>query len=146
MSSCCSSNSDNVTYAKKHTCPEDKKEYGLVSVTTIKQHIKAPWSWKPKDQGYYFCSDPGCSVVYFAQDNLIIEQSSLRTEVGLKQQSKNALVCYCYGVSKLQAESDATIRPFVVNETKQKNCACETRNPSGKCCLKDFPVSIKPSN
>jgi len=28
-----------------------------------------------------------------------------------------------------------------VAKTKQKSCACEIRNPSGKCCLADFPKS-----
>ena len=27
---------------------------------------------------------------------------------------------------------------FVKRETKSKSCACETRNPSGRCCLSDF--------
>ena len=31
------------------------------------------------------------------------------------------------------------IKDFVIKSTKEKTCACTTRNPSGKCCLKDFP-------
>lgn len=111
----------------------------MVSPKTIKHHIKEPWSWNEKHQGYYFCSDPDCSVVYFGQDDSVIEKKLVRTEIGVKENSENALVCYCFGVTKAQATISALARQFVLEETKQKECACETRNPSGKCCLSDFP-------
>ena len=110
------------------------KEYYQVSSKTIKHHLKSPWMWKEKAQGYYFCSDPDCDVVYFGQD-----KSELRTQVGLKEPSENGLVCYCYGVTKKDAVNAPHIRQFVVQETKNKGCACESKNPSGKCCLASFP-------
>ena len=139
MSDCCSTSCTTDVFPKKHICPVNGKEYGLVSSNTIKHHVKAPWAWSEKNQGYYFCSDPNCRVVYFGQDDSIIEKEAVRTEVGVKERSENALVCYCYGISKLDAQTNPRIREFVVEETKQKRCACESRNPSGKCCLKDFP-------
>jgi hypothetical protein len=139
MSECCSTIPKQSLFPKKYACPVNGKEYHLVSSQTIKHHIKAPWSWNQKDQGYYFCSDPNCSVVYFGQDNSVIEKSSVRTEVGLKEKSENALICYCYGVTKKEAKSNPATRQFVIEETKQKQCACQTKNPSGKCCLVDFP-------
>jgi hypothetical protein len=27
----------------------------------------------------------------------------------------------------------------VIEQTRLHNCACDVRNPSGRCCLKDFP-------
>lgn len=139
MSDCCSTTCGSKSFPKRHVCPANGKEYGRVSSTTIKHHINAPWSWAEKDQSYYFCSDPDCLVVYFGQDNSVIEKSQVRTEVGAKEKSKNALVCYCYGVTKLEAESNPLARQLVIEETKQKQCACEARNPSGKCCLAGFP-------
>jgi hypothetical protein len=139
MSDCCSTSCNKESFPKKHTCPANGKEYGQVSTTTIKHHIKAPWSWQEKSQGYYFCSDPDCSVVYFGQDNSLIEKGSVRTEVGVKEKSEDTLVCYCFGVTKAEAKMNSFTRQFVIGETRQKQCACETRNPSGKCCLSDFP-------
>lgn len=139
MSDCCPTSANQGSFPRKHTCPANGKEYGLVSASTIKHHIKAPWSWTAKDQGYYFCSDPDCSVVYFGQDNSVIETDSVRTTIGVKEKSDKALVCYCYGVTKADAKNNPLIRQFVMQETKQKLCACETRNPSGKCCLSAFP-------
>lgn len=138
MSDCCSTRPTGC-FPKRHTCPANGKAYALVPSSTIKHHIKAPWSWNEKNQGYYFCSDPDCEVVYFGQDDSVIEKSSLRSEVGTKETSENALVCYCYGVTRSEAKNNPYIRHFIVEETKQKNCACESKNPSGKCCLADFP-------
>lgn len=139
MSDCCSTSCTTGEFPKKSVCPVNGREYGQVSAITIKHHIKAPWAWQEKSQGYYYCSDPNCEVVYFGQDGSMIEKDAVRTEVGAKADSENALVCYCYGVSKAEAHADPSIREFVIEETKQQRCACEFRNPSGNCCLADFP-------
>lgn len=106
---------------------------------SIKHHIKALWDWDDRDQGYYFCSDPDCEVVYFGQDNSVFNKSDVRTIVGLKEKSGNALICYCYGITKEEAENNTLAQSFVIQETKQKSCACTTKNPAGKCCLANFP-------
>ena len=146
MSDCCStsissSNSETNTEIKnpkKHSCPVNGKQYSEVSPTTILHHLNEPWNWTAKQQGYYFCTDPDCDVVYFGEDDSLILKSELRTKVGLKELNDEALVCYCFGVTKSQA-TDERIKDFVIKSTKEKTCACTTRNPSGKCCLKDFP-------
>jgi len=110
-----------------------------VSIVTIAHHIKEPWNWKNKEQGYYFCDDPECDVVYFGQDNSIIQKQQLRTPVGIKQKSEESLICYCFGVNRHEASTNIKAKTFVIKNTKNHTCACEIRNPSGKCCLKDFP-------
>ncbi|WP_169780644.1 hypothetical protein [Vibrio hepatarius] len=47
--------------------------------------------WKSNNQGYYFCSDPNCSVVYFGQDGSVIKSDALR----IKSQSDDDFVCCC---------------------------------------------------
>jgi hypothetical protein len=138
MSECRSTSCGTTSFPKKYTCPVNGKDYGQVSATTIKHHIKAPWAWVANSQGYYFCSDPNCEVVYFGQDNSVVEKTEVRAEVGVKEKSRNALICYCYGVTKEDAETNPHIRNFVIEETEQQQCACEAKNPSGKCCLVDF--------
>ena len=139
MSDCCSKPNSTDSFPKKHVCPGDGKLYSSVSPATIKHHIKSPWIWQPNKQGYYFCSAPDCPVVYFGQDNSVIESDSLRTEVGVKSSSDDALICYCYGITKADANNTPHIRQFVIEEKKTGSCACKARNPSGKCCLADFP-------
>ena len=139
MSECCSSSSNSSHPPKKHRCPVNGKEYFEVSSTTIVHHIKEPWKWENKKQGYYFCDDPECDVVYFGQDDSIIEKENLRTIVGIKQNAKESPVCYCFGVNRQEAAANLAAKAFVIKNTKNHTCACEIRNPSGKCCLKDFP-------
>ena len=137
MTNCCSSSGNSLMYSKKYECPVDGKLYKSVSPATILHHINEPWNWQSKQQGYYFCDDPDCEVVYFGEDDSVINKSSLRTEVGIKESSASALICYCFGISKAESSSPE-IKDFVIANTKNKTCACETLNPSGRCCLKDF--------
>ena len=139
MNKCSPDSCSTGPLAKRHRCPVNGKEYALVSMTTIKYHIKEPWNWSPKKQGFYFCNDPACNVVYFGQDDSIIEKSSLRTAVGLKENSQYSLVCYCFGVTVSEAKINPDAKAFVLQETSNSRCACETLNPSGRCCLSDFP-------
>jgi len=136
MSNCCSKNSPA---SQRHTCPENSQEYGKVPYKTILHHVKAPWNLALKEQAYYFCSDPGCDVVYFGSDDSTIHKEQLRTRVGIKERSNDALICYCFGVSKAVALADEKVKAFVIEQTRRSLCSCTTRNPSGKCCLKNFP-------
>jgi len=139
MSDCCSSSKSENQAPKKYTCPVNGKKYSQVSFATVAHHIQEPWNLKNTEQAYYFCEDPECNVVYFGQDNSIIEQDALRTIVGIKQKSNESLVCYCFGVNRQEAASNPEAKAFVIENTKNHTCVCEVRNPSGKCCLKDFP-------
>lgn len=141
MSDCCSKSCTTGVLRNEHICPVNGKQYYEVSVKTVMHHIKEPWQWEQKSPRYYFCDDPECDVVYFGQDDSIIEKSALRTAVGIKQKSDHALVCYCFGVTMHQAVTRPEARAFVIEKTKGHVCECEARNPSGKCCLKDFPKS-----
>ena len=140
MSQCCTSSETKNPYPGKHRCPVNGKLYSSVSTATILHHIDKPWRWNNSQQGYYFCADPECDVVYYGQDESLILKSELRTKIGIKEKDQDALLCYCFGVSKEMA-SDQHIKDFVLKSTKEQTCACSTRNPSGKCCLKDFPKS-----
>ncbi len=138
MTECCSSSSTTNKHPKKYACPINHKEYSSVEISTILHHINEPWLWDKKQQAYYFCEDPDCEVVYFGEDNSTISKAELRTVVGIKEKSKDSLLCYCFGVTK-QAASNKAIKDFVIKKTKENTCTCVTRNPSGRCCLKDFP-------
>lgn len=141
MSNCCSSSGSSCQPPKKYQCPVNGNEYPGVKLSTVLYHINKPWLFETKEQTYYFCDDPDCDVVYFGQDESVITQSHLRTKVGVKEKLKNSLVCYCFGVTVQDALTDPDARTFVVQQTKQHTCACETHNPSGRCCLKHFPKS-----
>lgn len=140
MSDCCSAvNCDNDEGPSKLHCPVNGKLYIKVPMSTLFHHLHQPWKWQLKAQAYYFCDDPECEVVYFGQDGVVIEQSELRTPVGIKEQRDDSIICYCFGVTRRDAMVDSAARQFVLAKTRAGICACDTRNPSGRCCLKDFP-------
>ena len=143
MSDCCSNTYGEPSVPSRCRCPINGKEYAAVSAITIKHHIRKPWRWLQKEQGYYFCTDPECAVVYFGEDGSVIEKSAVRTPVGLKAPSEESLLCYCFGVTAAEALANPELKEFVVEETRRNECACETRNPSGKCCLGEFPKRRK---
>jgi hypothetical protein len=108
-------------------------------VRTISHHIRASWSWEPAAASHYFCDAPECDVVYFGEDGSTFVRSQLRTRVGVKETADDSLLCYCFGVSKADFQHNPATRDYVVAQTKAGHCSCETSNPSGRCCLKDFP-------
>lgn len=139
MNERCSSDACKRSRSKRHRCPVNGIEYPDVQARTIAHHVKQPWLWKSGDQSYFFCDDPECEVAYFADDDSVLLTSQLRTQVGVKSHSENVPLCYCFGVSKADAKNNPGIREFVIRQTRRGACSCETSNPSGRCCLKDFP-------
>jgi hypothetical protein len=139
MTDCCSSSECKSSHPNKHRCPANGIEYSEVSKRTIAHHINHSWLWDSNGRRYFFCDAPDCDIVYFGDDDSVIMKSQLRTKVGVKELSNDAMLCYCFGVTKADALSAPAIRDFVVTQTKLGLCSCDTSNPSGRCCLKNFP-------
>lgn len=143
MNQCCAGEGKN-EYPRVATCPVNGRPYRQVSRRTLLHHVKKPWQATLPEQGYYFCTDPGCDVVYFGADRHVIRRDGVRLDVGQKSTADDRTVCYCFDMSHadIQAAQTDTGNPcknFVVELTRQSACDCESRNPSGRCCLKDFP-------
>ena len=142
MSNCCNTSCSSAKHAKKMQCPVCDKPGNEVSQQTITQHISSPWKWKPTTDRFFFCDNANCKVTYFGDDDSTINMSQLRTLIGIKHKSEDALICYCYGVTRQIAKNNPQAKAFVIEQTKNKHCDCVNRNPSGQCCLKDFPDPI----
>lgn len=139
MNSCCTNQETSGSYANSHYCPVNGKTYSRVTRKALLHHIAHPWSNSLTEQAYYFCTDPNCNVVYFGHDNSVINSDELRTVIWQKSNDENANLCYCFGISKKYALTNKDIKHFVIEQTKNSLCSCESSNPSGLCCLKDFP-------
>ncbi|PCI37668.1 MAG: hypothetical protein COB46_13150 [Rhodospirillaceae bacterium] len=135
--SCCSSTPK--TQPKKLPCPSHGGNCNEVALSTLNQHIKQPWELGFHDRRYFFCDDAACDVVYFADDGWQAGQGDVRTPVGQKDATGAATLCYCFGVTRRDVLADPAIKKYVMDQTKNKACACSTQNPSGLCCLKNFP-------
>lgn len=142
MSDCC--NTETSTPApRKRACPADGTVATEVKPETLLHHLKAPWAQELKPQKYYFCDDPDCDVVYFGEDDSLFCLDEIRGPVGQKLSGPDKLLCYCFGVSQSDYLHNPEVKDFVVAQTKAGSCACDHRNPSGRCCLKDFPKPAK---
>ena len=148
MSHCCDSQKplcenmrDNIRdNNRKRRCPVDGSECSPVAAVTMRHQLKSPWQQPLSAQRYYFCDSPLCDVVYFGDDGTVFTIDALRGPIGQKQVAGfDKIICYCFGVTQADAQNDPAVKAFVVQQTKEGHCACEARNPSGRCCLKDFP-------
>ena len=145
MSSCCDSPS-GVKHQKKMLCPECCENQNLVLYQTLLHQLRHP-SCKQlnEDSAYYFCKNQNCDVVYFNTEETMFKQEDLRWEVGQKLTSTSKVICYCFDVTycevskEFERDGSSKTKEFVIAQTKARNCACEIRNPSGRCCLADFP-------
>jgi len=95
----------------------------------------------PPTQSYWLCRERECDTVYFGEDATVLTASDMNVSPGFKSKSPAALVCYCFQhrrgdiEAELLAEGRTSIPGRIAAEVKAGNCACEVRNPSGKCCL-----------
>jgi hypothetical protein len=137
MALCCSI-VETSKFKKKQFCPLCGVHSMFVSFKTLLHHLKSPFNQELSGEGaYYFCSSKTCDVVYFGLEDVIYKKADLRGAVGQKMTEPSRRICYCFDVTYEGASKE--IKEFVTAQTKAKNCACEIRNPSGRCCLGDFP-------
>jgi hypothetical protein len=102
----------------------------------------------PPRQKILLCRQADCEVVYFADQGLEIRIADLHTVPGFKQagaqQGGGGLCCYCFLhsresiVEEVRASGTSPTLDRIRGRVKEQGCACEVRNPSGKCCLKDI--------
>jgi len=73
----------------------------------------------------------------------------LRIRVGLKVKSDPIPLCYCFGFDESHirdeiARSGSTTIPERISKLIREGlCACESRNPSGACCLGEVKQTMK---
>jgi hypothetical protein len=113
-----------------------------VDMLTVKSLVRQLPLGMPKTQ-YYFCEAPGCDAVYFPLDTQapLFRCGDLTVRVGAKETVDPIPVCYCFGFTRKDIENEidetgrSTVADRIKTEVKAGNCACEVKNPSGKCCL-----------
>jgi hypothetical protein len=125
-------------------CPVSGTRSKQLDLLTVKSHVRHLKFAMPATQ-YYFCTAQGCDVVYFPSNSEapIFSRDDLLVPVAAKESSEEAPICYCFGVNRRQIreEFEAIGRCSVVEKIKAEiqagRCACEVKNPSGKCCFGD---------
>ncbi len=150
MSDCCSVK-DVFPGPRVMNCPVNGAVSRHVDVLTVRSLVRRLPLAMPQTQ-YYFCGSPDCDVVYFPSDPNapIFRRDDLLVAVGTKQRQDPIPVCYCFGftqqeiLDELTQTGKSTIAERIRGEVKAGNCACEVKNPSGKCCLGDVSRLYRP--
>jgi len=107
---------------------------------TIFHQVQFPDILDIKTDNYYYCANETCVVGYFSQQGNRISKKQLR----VFSEVKDNKLCYCFDIDSkqyldsLKNGTAVSIKNFVIQKTKNNDCACEIRNPSGKCCLANF--------
>jgi len=141
MSECCSVKASALPAAVM-SCPECGSHSKQVDILTVKSLVRhLPFGMATAQ--YYFCEADACPVVYFPSNSQAptFQQRDLLVRVGVKEKHDPIPICYCFGVTRrdiiedVQPTGQSTIAGRIKAEVKAGNCACEVKNPSGKCCL-----------
>lgn len=103
-----------------------------------------------EDAAYFFDSSPDCEVVYFSNGRgSYFTREDLRVPVGIKETEAPITLCYCFGHTvesaraEIQTTGRSTVAANITKEIQAGNCACEVKNPSGRCCLGDVSKALK---
>jgi len=140
--SCCS-----VTPQSNRTslCPRSDSAGKPVDWTTVAALTRGR---VPPKQEFRLCRDPDCEVVYYGSSQAVLTGAELNVVPGFKNGSAG-LVCYCFlhrmsDIERQLGETGTTdILESIEYEVQAGNCACEVRNPSGKCCLGEVQKTIR---
>ncbi len=144
MSDCCSVDAKTGTAPLVMVCPVNGARSKQVDMVTVKSLVRRlPLGMR--NTQYYFCDSSECEVVYFPLDTQapLFRRGDLMVRVGAKETEEPIPVCYCFGFTREDIESEvaetgsSTIAEQISTEVKAGNCACEMKNPFGKCCLGD---------
>lgn len=141
MSECCRTGSPEQSTLPATTCPSCGTTGPAVTDATVwaMATLSVPAA-ALAGTGYRSCRNPACSVVYYGPQTAI-ERAGVRVAVNFKDPGPDVPLCYCFGHTRrsIAEEVDATGRStasaVIAAEIKAGRCACEAKNPSGRCCL-----------
>ncbi|WP_038047561.1 copper chaperone Copz family protein [Thermus caliditerrae] len=124
-------------------CPKNGKVGLEVPLKTVKNFLtgKALARLDPESP-HYLCQDPACPVVYYGQEGVYTLE-----EVRFPIYDKGAsLICYCFDWTRegLAEALSQGLDPVVQVEegVRAKRCACDQRNPRGRCCLSTLKAEV----
>lgn len=69
--------------------------------------------------------------------------------VGVRGTADPIPICYCFGFTRKDIEDEiaetgrSTVADRITVEVRAGRCACELKNPSGKCCLGSIKRVVK---
>ncbi len=150
MSDCCSVNVNTEAAPAVMACPVNGARSRQVDMLTVKSLVRQLPLGMPDTQ-YYFCDSPDCEVVYFPFDPQApsFRRGDLIVRVGAKETADPIPICYCFGFARqdiwdeIRKTGKSSVAERIRAEVEAGRCACEVKNPSGKCCLGDVARTVQ---
>lgn len=102
----------------------------------------------PPRRDFWLCLDRDCDIVYFSENGHYLGTGELRFEAGIKSASPEAFLCYCFlhrrreFLSERLRAGGSTLVSQIATAVKAGNCACDVRNPTGRCCLGEIKKEL----
>jgi hypothetical protein len=128
------------------SCPASGHTGVAVEWMTIAALLRVPL---PPKATYWLCPDPACPVVYFSAAGARFERDTLHVDPGFKRARGDGLVCYCFGhlesdvIDEIESTGSSTVIEAIRARIRSAGCACEVRNPSGRCCLREITRLVR---
>ncbi len=110
MTDCCTVTTNDKTPPKTAVCPRNGRTYAGVERRTVLHHACQPWARTLTHQGYYFCDDADCDVVYFGEDQSLLIRGDLRGDVGQKSHRPDKTLCYCFDIHAADIQAERSLR------------------------------------
>lgn len=150
MSECRSVNEKTASTPAVMTCPVSGRRSKQVDMLTVKSLVRR-LPLEMTNTQYYFCDSPDCELVYFPlnPEAPSFLRGDLIVRVGAKEIDDSLPLCYCFGFSRqdiwdeIRCTGKSTVAQQITAEVEAGRCACEVKNPSGKCCLGDITRAAK---
>jgi hypothetical protein len=143
--SCCTAGGFNSAIVALTVCPSCETVGSRVEPLTLKALLTPEGLRRGVPREPRFCATRDCPVVYFdSACGAIFTERDLTVLVHAKHpDALDVPVCYCFGVTPASMEAASkrdgatAVRDMITREVKAGHCACEVRNPTGRCCLGD---------
>jgi hypothetical protein len=121
-------------------CPSCGRQGKAVSRATVgalaRLEVDAP---RLAGRHYRFCETASCAIVYFVPGGVRIARDDVRVAVHHKDGGPGVPLCYCFGYTRARLFGEGRrALTFVRGEVIAGRCACDLKNPSGRCCLGDL--------
>ncbi len=124
-------------------CPQNGRVGLEVPLKTVKSFLTGEaLSRLDPNSPHHLCQDPACPVVYYGEEGVYT-----LAEVRFPIYDKGApLICYCFDWTRERALQALRQGQDPVAEVeagvRAKRCACDQRNPRGRCCLSTLKAEV----
>jgi len=127
-------------------CPTCGQQTLKVKEEAVKGQLLGPTNLTCEKGKWQVCVNDNCDTVY-VKNETVIRKDELKSAVFFKDKTDDALICYCYKISKgeikLAVEHGCQTTGEVYKYlNKSKKGSCSSNNPLGKSCSNVFKHTL----